>query len=136
MTTACISRRMTFVCFRQSPQQVYMHKEATYSMDYARTRQGKTISHSASPQTGGHVSLGAVGALFLCSVVVGKVPAILGTRNMRDPGAHKPGCITARGSEGALVVFKDFQAIPEYLLSIGTFLPNSVCTARRCRNVA
>lgn len=94
-----------------------MHEEATYSMGYARTGGGST----ESPGTGAHFSPGAVGALFLCSVVVGNVPAIQGTGDMMDPGVHQTGCITARGSEGMLVVFKDFQAIPEYLLSIGKF---------------
>lgn len=75
---------------------------------------------------GAHVSPGATGALFLCSVVVGKVPPIKGGPEITDPGAHKNGCITARGSEGMLVVFKDFQAIPEYLLSIGTLYTRDV----------
>lgn len=88
-------------------------------MNYARKA-------STPRQLGAHVSPGATGALFLCSVVVGKVPPILGNSEMTDPGAHTNGCITARGSEGMLVVFKDFQAIPEYLLSIGTFYTRDV----------
>ena len=94
---------------------MYFHKEAAYSMRYA--------SKASTPwQPGARVSPGAAGALFLCSVVVGKVPPIIGSPEITDPGAHRNGCITARGSAGMLIVFKDFQAIPEYLLSIGTFL--------------
>lgn len=114
---------MRYASFWACLQQVYLHKEAGYSMGYAR-------KDSTPREEGAHVSPGAVGALFLCSVVVGEVPPIMGESDMKDPGAKKTGCITARGSEGMLIVFKDFQAIPKYLLSIGTFCsPGIYCTS-------
>lgn len=91
-----------------------MHTKATYSMEFVYRGEGSKESPGK-----GHFSRGAVGVLFLCSVVVGSVPAIQGEKDMKDPGDHEAGCITARGSEGMLVVFKDFQAVPEYLLSMG-----------------
>lgn len=96
-----------------------MHKKASYAISYACQKGVRSV---VSPGKRTYVFPdGAVGGLFLCSVVVGNVSPIPGTPDMKDPSVHKAGCITAEGSEDMLVAFKDFQAIPKYLLTIGKF---------------
>lgn len=120
-----------------------MHKKASYSMSVYQGQESTESQENGDIGAKGskraYISPRAVGALFLCSVVVGKVPPIPGTQDMRDPGVHQAECITAEGSEGMLVVFKDFQAIPEYLISMGEphSRPECVCClgVSDCTNV-